>query len=773
MNKADILVNHEEMDRYQQAVQAYLGLQLDADRFMSARLQQGVYGQRQEGVHMLRVKVPGGKMLPEQLVAIADVLETYVDHPVVHVTTRQDFQIHYVPLAHTPAAMQRLAAAGLTTREACGNTVRNITACPLAGVCPREHLDILPVMDGAVAHFLRHPLTQHLPRKFKISFSGCEHDCAQGMMHDVGVIAVKQGGRHGYKIVAGGGLGHKPHEAITVEAFIEEQDLLPSMEALVSLHHRYSDRVKRAKARIKFLVDRFGPEGFVEKYKEEYARTKAAFAGRDYPRGDWVANTPGEACGMGAPRAVFAQKQPGLSVFPISIPIGDITGPQLRGIAQLMLNEGLTDIRTTQDQNLMLMSVPNARIKAIDSALANFGLGLPKPGDDVVACPGTSTCRLGITSSKIIGAKLNGSSADLRIRASGCHNGCAQPETGDIGIYGEGKRLHGKLVPHYQMYFGGDGRAHGGLALKGPSVPAARVETAVSRVQEAYLKERTEGETFFHWTRRRGKESFTELLADLLKIMPDELPGVLHDHGEAADFKVLQLGGGECAGAAQELVSSQFAEAAYERDCRNAFASQHKYSEALECAEAILRLIGQSLLYISGAKKLDDIAEIARVLPDLRPENAVLAQRLSALTQGIDALKTEHDETAFTQLLAELDDWTRASAVLCQATDSQLDLSTSLPRPVVPQAGARAPVALIDLSSYGCPVHYMKARLELGKLASGEEIDFLLEAGDPANQVSESLAKDGHSILSSIGHGTHTRVRVQKKHEATTASQSA
>ncbi|MDA1107148.1 MAG: nitrite/sulfite reductase [Proteobacteria bacterium] len=767
MNKTDTLVKHDEIVRYEQSVQAYLGLQLDADRFMSARLQQGVYGQRQDGVNMMRVKIPGGKLLPEQLTALADVLERYVDHPVVHITTRQDFQIHYVPLAHTPAAMSRLAEAGLTTREACGNTVRNITACPLSGVCPREHLDIIPVMDGAVAHFLRHPLTQHLPRKFKISFSGCEHDCAQGMMHDLGVIAAKKDGRYGYKIVAGGGLGHKPREAITVEEFIEEQDLLPSMEAIVSLHHRYSDRVKRAKARIKFLVDRFGAEGFVEKYKEEYARTKAAFAGRDYPKGDWVDNTPGEACGIGAPRTVFAQKQPGLSVFPISVPIGDITGPQLRGIAQLMQDEGLTDIRTTQDQNLMLMNVPNARIDAIRSALAPLGLGTPKTGDDVVACPGTSTCRLGITSSKIIGPKLSGGSADLRIRASGCHNGCAQPETGDIGIYGEGKRMHGKLIPHYQMYFGGDGRASGGLALKGPSVPSARIETAVTRVQETFLQERGDGETFFQWTRRRGKESFTELLADLTTVTAEQLPLVLNDHGEASGFKVLQLGGGECAGAAQELVASQFSEAAYERDCRNAFASQHKYGEALECAEAILRLIGQSLLFISGQKKLDDVAEIARVLPGLRPENAALAQRLAALTQGIDALKANnHDEAAFTRLMAELDDWTRASAAVCQAADSQLDLTASLPRRV-PAIKAQHPVVLVDLSSYGCPVHYMKARIEIGKLASGEEIDFLLEEGEPAHQVTESLTKDGHRILSSEGQGAHTRVRVQKKHEAT------
>jgi len=670
------LVDEEELDRYERAVHAFLRLEMDPERFMSVRLQQGVYGQRQDGVHMIRVKLPGGRLRPHQLTAIADVLEAYARHNVVHVTTRTDIQIHYVPTADTPAALRRLAQAGLTTREACGNTVRNVTACPLAGVCPREHLDITPVLENAVVHFLRHPLTQHLPRKFKISFSGCEHDCAQGMMHDLGVVAVRQGKRHGFRIMAGGGLGHKPRTAITVDEFVEEQDLLPAMEAVVSMHHRYSDRVKRAKSRIKFLVDRFGPEGFVEKYREEYARSRATFENRLPSNYEWRETAPGEACGAGAPRRPFTQRQPGLSVFPIHLPLGDIGAAPLRGIARLMQDEGLDDIRATQDQNLMLLNVPTPRVDTVRATLAALGLGNPIRGDDVVACPGTSTCRLGITSSRVVAARLNGSGADLRVRVSGCHNGCAQPETGDIGLYGEGRRLHGKLVPHYQTYFGGDGCAGGGLGFKGPSVPTARIEEAVTRVQQAFLRERADHESFFRWAHRRTAEFFNDLLADLTLVTPAQLAEVVNDHGERDHFRVLQLGGGECAGATQESNAARFAEAAHERNGRDALRCQRKYGQAMECVEAIARLVGQSLLPGPAPSALVEIADAVR---RSYPQSPHLADDLAALARCLAALRTNFDETRFDVLVADLDVWTVAAARTCEAGDPQLDLSAYVP----------------------------------------------------------------------------------------------
>jgi sulfite reductase (NADPH) hemoprotein beta-component len=669
------LADNDEIAHYEAALARYLDLELDAERFTAIRLQQGVYGQRQEGVNMVRIKLPGGRLSPSRLAAIAEVVERHVPQQVAHITTRQDIQLHHVPLAETGAVLRRLAEDGVTTREACGNTIRNITACPLAGVCPREHTDVTQHLDGAVAHFLRNPLAQQLPRKFKISFSGCEADCAQGLIHDLGLVATRRGERAGFTVLAGGGLGHKPHEAITLAEFIEEQDLLPAMEAVITLHNKYSDRSKRAKSRIKFLVDRFGEAGFIERFNEEFARTRAALAGKPAPRGEWRTAARGPVPGPGAPRIFFAQKQPGLYVVPVSASLGQLTATQLAGLASLLGEFGLDDARTTQDQNLIVLNVPAAQISALTARLAELGLKTPQAGDNVVACPGASTCRLGITTSMHLAPKLSGGSHDLRIRVSGCHNGCAQPETGDIGLYGEGRRLHGKLIPHYQMYFGGDGTsACGSIAIKGPSIPSARIEQAIARVQEAYDEEHVEGERFFGWAQRQGAARFHRLLADLTRVSRFELARLARDHGDAADFRVVSLGGGECASATDAAVGRAFFDAAHERGYREAFVFQRKIEDATACAEAQLKLVGEGLAGFLGGGKAKEIADIAAVLRGLTFAGT-LGERLGRLAEALTGLA----EAEAKQVFAAVDEWIVDAAALCQARDPQLDLRGALP----------------------------------------------------------------------------------------------
>lgn len=697
MSLIENLSNLEEIDQYGAAVAGFFDGGLDPDRFTAVRLQMGVYGQRQEGVNMIRIKVPGGRLTAHQLEGIADVVERYSQHGTAHITTRQDIQVHYIPLAETPNALRDLAAFGLTTREACGNTIRNITACPLAGICPKEHVDITRHVDGAVRHFLRNPLNQQLPRKFKISFSACEADCAQGLLHDLAVVAVRDGERFGFKVMAGGGLGHKPHEAIVIEPFVDERELLMVMEAVVALHNRYSDRAKRAKSRIKFLVDRFGPEGFIEKYREELAHTREGLANRPYPKGEWKEGHGAHAPGPGAPRRVFPQKQAGLVVIPIAVPLGDLRTHELRALAALVEEFGLPEIRTTQDQNLMLTNVPVMQVDALLARLREIGFDVPKTGDNVVACPGTSTCRLGITSSTIVAPKLSGGAHDLRIRVSGCHNGCAQPETGDIGIYGEGRRLHGKLVPHYQTYFGGNGTGGGGLAFKGPSVPTQRVQDVITRVEQAYGSDRADSESFFEWTRRKGQAYFTELLADLTRITPEEVTTIARDHGDTADFRVLQLGGGECAGASQVTAGAAFFEAAHERGYRDALLFQRKYAEAAKCAEAIARLVGQAAVQIAGGQKLEDFAQIAQELRNRLPGEARLADQLDELatvfSQPGDALTDGILAPAF----KALDAWTVTVARWCLQREPTLDLTGALPGSAAASARPepRMPVARV------------------------------------------------------------------------------
>lgn len=662
--------NSEEIDRFEEALQGYFNLQIDAERFTAIRLQQGVYGQRQEGVNMLRVKIPGGSINPAQLEAVAEVVDAHSQIDTAHVTTRQDIQIHSVPLEQTARALRILDAANLTTREACGNTVRNMTACPMAGVCPKEHVNVSTHLEGAVMHFLRNPLSQQMPRKFKISFSGCESDCAQSMIHDLGITAVHQGGQFGFRVSAGGGLGHKPREAIVIEPFIEEKDLLIVMEALVALHNRYSDRTKRAKSRIKFLVERFGPEGFVTKYREELEITRSALAKHPYPQADWKKGADSLPCGQGAPRTVVEQKQEGLHVFPIALPLGHISSIQLRGLSGIAKRYGLHDLRTTQDQNLMILNVPKALVPDLRGALSAIGLEVPAQGDNVTACPGTSTCRLGITSSMIAAAKLDGGKSDLRIRVSGCHNGCAQPETGDIGIYGEGRRLHGKLIPHYQLYLGGDGTGEGGLAIKGPSIPVARIEEAIARLKHAH-----DGKgTFYSWIRSQEKDFIGELLHDLVEVKPDEILSVLHDHGESKEFKVLQLGGGECAGASQVKIGSSFFEAAHERRHRDALFMQRKYGEAARCAESILTLIGQGIVHLNNGNSGNTLPEISDSLKTLVPGE------LSDLYGDIVNRLLDAESESLSSLFKSLDAWTHNAAEYCLQHDRQLDLSEALPR---------------------------------------------------------------------------------------------
>ncbi|MFZ2163301.1 MAG: nitrite/sulfite reductase [Sideroxyarcus sp.] len=665
----------EEIDRFEQAIASFNAGEIDPERFTAIRLQQGAYGQRQPGVNMLRIKVPGGRLTAVQLEVIADLVEDFSQHKMAHLTTRQDVQVHYIPLEFMPTAMRRLASVGLTSREACGNAVRNMTACPLAGVCPKEHVDVGKHVDGATMHFLRNPLNQQLPRKFKISFSGCEADCAQSLLHDCGVIATVKDGQPGFRIRAGGGLGHKPRESIVVEEFVPERELLFAMEALVTLHNKYSDRTLRAKSRLKFLVERFGAEGFVEKYREEFERTRQALANKPYPQGEWRAPTGREAPGQGAPRKLFAQKQPGLYVFPITLPIGDVRAEQLRGIAHVLLELGLNEIHSTQDQNFAVINVPQEKVAALRSGIAGLGLKEPETGDNVVACPGSSTCRLGLTSSTVLGAILSGGKADLNIRVSGCHNGCAQPETGDIGIYGEARRLHGKLVPHYQMYFAGKGTAGGALALKGPTLPAARIRQAIDRVQQAHL---ASGDvSFFVWARKQEPEYFKALLADLAEVSVEQLQSVMHDFGDKTDFRVLNLGGGECAGASQVLIGANFFEAAHEREYRNALVFQRKYVEAAQCNESILRLLGSGVAQLLGGARQEDLAKLTEQLNLLAPEE--IAAEFAHAAQEL-ATDEEIDNEALAVASAKVDAWTIRVAAFATEKDGQLDLKEALPK---------------------------------------------------------------------------------------------
>ncbi len=660
VRKVSEMISEQVLDQFEKDVTDYRAGLIPEDRFPAIRLQQGIYAQRQDGYHMVRSKIPGGQLKPEQLIGLAEVIEIYSKqgHDFASITTRQDIQFHYVLLEDLSNVVRHLAKYGITTREASGNTVRNITACPMAGICSREHVDVRTHLDGTARHFLGNPLTQQLPRKFKISFSGCEADCAQGMLHDLGAVATHNAaGEKGFKLVAFGGLGAKPFEASTLDEFVAEADLLPALEAVVTLHHRHSDRKKRAKSRIKFLVQKFGLERLVEMYREEFQRIRTGFE-KESPRGEWREAGDGPVCEGGVVRTLTPQRQEGLFALPVQVRFGHINSRQLRGLAELLPSLGLQELRTTQDQNLLIPNVPEEKIEALREGLAELGLHEPTTGEDVVACPGTTLCPLAIVSSPALGREVDGGRHGLRIRINGCQNSCAQSDTGDIGLFGQARRHFGKLVPSFTLQLGGDGLSRGGFGLDGPTIPSLRAPQAVRRLKETFAEERNGAESFREWVLRKGESFFNELLADLAAVQEEEVAGLLHDLGASETFSVGKVGIGECAGAGIDHIALAEADIAYQRSSRGAFAYAGDLDEAHTCLGTIAALAVRAAASVAGVENPDEDHLNLEVLKSSLPDRHDLIAEAESIENAL--LGEAGDATQHAELFSRVEKWAKA-----------------------------------------------------------------------------------------------------------------
>ena len=545
------LARTADVIEFRDALAAYRAGDWDDEKFTAFRLRFGVYGQRQPGVQMVRIKVPGGLLSAEWAHRVADVTRTFAKGD-VHVTTRQDFQIYYVPLDDAPAMLADLDDAGLTTREACGNTVRNISSCALSGVCPREHVDAGKIADELARSWLRHPLVQHMPRKFKISVSGCATDCGASSIHDLGLVATEKDGRNGFKVYGGGGLGGVPFTAIELTDFATEDELPAVLEALIRLHQRYSNRKNRNAARIKYLVKRFGEAKLRELFAEEFARAKTL------PQRPWQPQTwrqPTDAPEPKSPGGVIAQHNGRVSVV-ASLPLGLLSPDQLDGLADIAQRYAVEGLRTTREQNIAILGIDAALTGDVVDAVR--GLGLPvedKVGDiaDVVSCPGTTSCRIGITNSQDFAREIiedvtnYAPQPGLTVRLSGCQNSCGMHHVADFGFRGMGKKIDGRNAPHYQIYIGGNAREAGAIGLRGPIVPARHAKQALKLLLDGYAADKQGEETVRDWATRLGKGGLAALLAPLEAVLADAGKEVYLDWGHSEWFEPPAISHGECA----------------------------------------------------------------------------------------------------------------------------------------------------------------------------------------------------------------------------------
>lgn len=603
--------------------------EIHEEKFRSLRLARGVYGQRQQGVQMVRIKLPYGKMTLAQWKRIAAVSDEYSTGN-LHLTTRQDIQIHFVSLDRTPQMWAELEKDDVTIREACGNTVRNITASDLAGIDPNEPFDVSPYAQGMFEYFLRKPLCQEMGRKIKMAFSNNEKDTALTFMHDLGFIprvrVVEGKEERGFKVLVGGGLGAQPHLAITTHEFLPEDQLIPYVEAVLRVFDRHGERNSRHKARIKFLIQKIGIDAFNELVlAERLAVTHESY----YIDHNYKAAVDLPTYELSAPFTsvnntiqfelwkqtnVVPQKQEGFFAVYVRVPNGNISTDVSRILIDKLSNVIGDDIRVTINQGLQFRYVKDAHLPYIFEVLSSVHLAAPGFGStaDIISCPGTDTCNLGISNSTGTALVLTRVIEDefpefihnneVLVRISGCMNSCGQHGMASIGFHGSSLKAKGQVLPALQVLIGGGilGSGHGKVADKVIKVPSKRGPEVLRTVLHDYKENRQEGETFLQYTERVADMYYFDLLKPLANLENLEAEDFI-DWGQQEKFATA-IGVGECAGVLIDLVGTLIFDAEEKLSNSALSLENNAYADAIYQSYAAMVNAAKALLLGAGVQ---------------------------------------------------------------------------------------------------------------------------------------------------------------------------
>ncbi|HET8752835.1 MAG TPA: HEPN domain-containing protein, partial [Salinimicrobium sp.] len=590
----------------------------DEDQFKSLRLARGIYGQRQPGVQMVRIKLPFGKVTSEQLNRICDVSEEYSTGR-LHITTRQDIQIHHVSLDRTPELWSQLERDAITIREACGNTVRNITASPTAGIDVNEPFDVSPYAHATFQFFLRNPICQEMGRKFKISFSASEEDSALSYIHDLGFIAKIKDGKRGFKVMLGGGLGSQPRHADELYEFLEAEKIIYLTEAVLRVFDRFGERNKRLKARMKFLIKDIGKAAFIKLVAEQekaVTKEKIVFDLESFEKEPPLQKIEIPEVEISNKKEyetwkstnVIPQKQEGFVAVGIRVPLGDFYTPAARKLASLIKEYAGNELRFTLRQDILLRHVRKellpffySELKKLDLAEAGYDKAL-----DITACPGTDTCNLGIASSTGIASVLEDvlkeeypqfvNDKDISIKISGCMNACGQHNMAEIGFQGMSIKVGKSVAPALQILLGGGvlGDGKGKFADKVIKVPSKRGPQAFRLLLNDFEAESKPGEKFVEYYERKEKSYFYDLLKDLSDSSNLSEEDFI-DWGHEKPY-IKAVGVGECAGVIIDLVATLLFESEEKIDnAKNALERKvyadsiyHSYTSIVNSAKALL-----------------------------------------------------------------------------------------------------------------------------------------------------------------------------------------
>lgn len=779
----------QDIEQHTLDVDRFLKGELSASILKSRRVPRGIYEQRQNGTYMVRVRVPGGALGVAQARALAGVASRY-GSGTLHVTTRQDIQIHDVTIEQTPDIMRELFRAGLTSKGGGGNTVRNITACPYAGICPAEQFDVSPYVVAVTEYLIGLPGSYNLPRKYKIAFSGCNADCALGGVNDLGFIAHLRDGQPGFSVYAGGGMGSESRVADRMEKWVPAAQVVRIAEAVRRLFDRLGDRRNRRRARLRFAVKRVGADAFREMLREALESVTADGAPAcEFPVeiAERPIEQPGDYRGLLTDRAgieVLRQRQSGYVAVPLRLPLGQIAWKTLAALADAAERFSAEKmLRATQDQNLLLRFVREPDLGPLREELERVlgaDAGRRTAAQSFVTCTGAATCRLGLCLSQpaaracadaLDGAGLAASTIRaVDIRMNGCPNACGQHPIGTIGLFGAAQRVEERLVPAYRVLLGarrGEGRTR--LGAFAGAVPARALPAFLVDLLKDFQAGRAPGEAFADYFDRKGMSHFQSVLERHTQVpaYADD-PAFYRDWGRDEDFSLAGRGAGECGAGVFEVIAEDLSVAAkaLEQAGTDAETGESLFRSLLATVRALLITRGldsqdpdiilrsfEAHFVDTGLVDAGFRGLLARARGYLEGWREALAGRREEIRRLLDRVEQLYS-TMDAELRFHMPE-TAPTATPPVATSAVASNAAGL--------GGDTATLEIDLRGVACPMNFVKAKLRLETMDIGATLGVLLDDGEPIQNVPASFRNEGQEVMDtrSTGEG-HWRVVIRK-----------
>jgi sulfite reductase (ferredoxin) len=717
----------EDTLNYRRKVQEFLKCQTSPVAFRAYRVPMGVYEQRTAGKFMVRIRIGAGLVLPAQLERVAQLSKTY-GNGIIHVTTRQDIQIHEVNIEDTPDVLEGLLEAGLSPRGGGGNTVRNVTACPRAGVCPDEQFDVAPYSIATAEYLLQDRSSFNLPRKYKIVFSGCSTDCAFASVADLGFFAHIKDGVKGFSVYAAGGLGSNPGVAVKIEDFIKAEDIFIVAESVKRLFDKHGDRANKHKARLRYVLAGMGIEKFVKLYQQQRDELKAEGLPYEAPQVRDIA---------------YPAAADSITVR-LWLKNGDIPADDLSKVGQITAKYGQGLVRTTQLQDILITGVAKQDVDKVSSELNELSIDVFGGGPKIVACTGAATCKLGLCLSRGLAdaisgrLKRNGDTEEV-IRISGCPNSCANHYIASVGFQGRAKRINGRLMPFYDVLVDAktvEGQAH--LAERIGTVPARRIP---DMLDEAFSNGTVDKELLKNLTAKYGDISSESLPEDYY-----------YDYGSDEPFSLAGRGPGECGAGVMDVIKLDIDEA---KDAlrKSPAESENVYKAIVASARALLVMAG-----LEPKKEREIFAAFTEHL--IRP-GWVKSQTQQLLDEAMDWRMG--DRESLDDLLPQVKELAERVEELFLSLDANLKFKVEPIENTIPAEHAEKKTHTADLRGVACPLNFVKAKLELEKIEIGDILEVLLDGGEPVRNVPASFAGQGQQVMEVEDLGGHFCVKVRRQ----------